>query len=445
MGKFVIVGGDAAGMSAAMQIVRNVERAEVIVFEMGDTFSYAQCGLPYYLSGEVASSEKLIARKEETFRDKFGIDTRPMHQVTAIDAGNKRVRFTNLLTGETGQTDFDKLLIATGARSIVPKWEGVDLQGVFQLKTLLDANHIKQYLEGNDVRSSVIIGGGYIGLEMAEALSALGKAVTVLDKSKQLALAWDSEISEIVKHHLEENGVSVKLGQTVLGMIGSEGAVAGVRTETETIHADLVLIAVGVTPNSELAKQAGIQLGVRNAIQVNERMETNIPDIYAAGDVAVHYHRIKQKDDYIPLGTTANKQGRIAGKNMSGDSITFGGIVGSAVMKVFRLGAARTGLSTKEAIDLGFDVATATLQTKDHAGYYPNAAPLTVRLIMDRTSKKLLGGQAIGLSGADKRIDVLAVALYHEMTIDQLLELDLSYAPPFNGVWDPIQQAARRF
>lgn len=445
MGKFVIVGGDAAGMSAAMQIVRNVEHAEVVVFEMGDTFSYAQCGLPYLLSGEVPSGEKLIARKEETFRDKFGIDTRSMHQVTSIDAVNKRVSFTNLLTGDQGQTDFDKLLIATGASSIVPNWEGVDLQGVFQLKTLQDANRIKQYMEQNDVQSCVIIGGGYIGLEMAESLSTLGKAVTILDKSEQLALAWDPEISDIIKHHLEENGVAAKLGQTVLGMVGKEGTVAGVRTETETLHADLVLVAIGVAPNSGLAKEAGIQLGVRNAIQVNERMETNIPGVYAAGDVAVHYHRIKQQDDYIPLGTTANKQGRIAGKNMSGDSIAFGGIVGSAVMKVFRLGAARTGLSTKEAIDLGMDVAAVTLQTKDHAGYYPNAAPLTVRLIMERTSKKLLGGQAIGPSGADKRIDVLAAALYNEMTIDQLLELDLSYAPPFNGVWDPIQQAARRF
>lgn len=445
MRKFVIVGGDAAGMSAAMQIVRNVQNPEVVVFEMGDTFSYAQCGLPYYISGEVGNGEKLIARKEETFREKFGIDTRSLHEVTAIDANNKQVHFKNLVTGETGTTDYDRLLIATGARSIVPNWPGIDLNGVFLLKTLQDATRIKQYMDRNNVQSCVIIGGGYIGLEMAEALTTLGKAVTVLDKSEYLALAWDPEISELVKQHVEENGVTVKLGQTVQGMEGFNGVVTGVQTENETIHADLVLIAIGVTPNSELAKEAGIQLGVRNGIQVNSRMETNIPGIYAAGDVAVHYHRIKRQDDYIPLGTTANKQGRIAGKNMSGEELEFGGIVGSAVMKAFRMGVARTGLSSKEAHDLGLEIETVTLQTKDHAGYYPNASPLNIRLIIDRNSKKLLGGQAAGTSGADKRIDVLATALYHDMTIDQLLELDLSYAPPFNGVWDPIQQAARRF
>ncbi|BCJ85816.1 FAD-dependent oxidoreductase [Effusibacillus dendaii] len=447
MKSFVVVGGDAAGMSAAMQIVRHMsETCQTIVLEMGETLSYAQCGLPYYIGGDVADSHKLIARTRETFQNKYGIDVRMECQATRVHPHNRSVEYTNLRSGETRQISYDKLLIATGARPIVPNWEGTSLQGVFLLKTIPDAERIRRYLtEQAHVQRCVIIGGGYIGLEMAEAVTNLGKQVIVLDRNDQIATAWDREISEQACLHMEQKGVRVKLGQTVKGIAGKQGVVQSVETETESLPADLVLIAIGVVPNSELAKEAGIGLGFRDAIQVNRQMETNFPNIYAAGDAAVHYHRVKQKDDYIPLGTTANKQGRIAGKNMAGQTASFAGIVGSAVVKIFDLAMARTGLNEKEASDLGVEFESVQIETKDHAGYYPNAEPLTIKLLAEKSSGKLLGGQAIGKAGADKRIDLLAVALYHDMTIDQLLELDLSYAPPFNSVWDPVQQAARRF
>ncbi|MFC4767286.1 FAD-dependent oxidoreductase [Effusibacillus consociatus] len=445
MQKFVIVGGDAAGMSAAMQIVRRLPDASVVALEMGDTFSYAQCGLPYYIGGDIPETDNLIARSAETFRNKYGIDARTYHKVTKIHPSEKTVDFINMQSGEAGTVPYDRLLIATGARPVVPEWEGIDLQGVFVLKTIRDAERIREYVRNGEVNKCVIIGGGPIGIEMAEALSASEKKVTILDRNPQLATAWNSEIAEIAKQHMEENGVLVKPEQNVKGIVGQNGKAAAVETESETLEADLVLLAVGVAPNSELAKDAGVQLGVRNAIQVNARMETNLPGIYAAGDVAVHYHRVKKKDDYIPLGTTANKQGRIAGINMSGEQAAFAGIVGSAVMKVFELGLARTGLSRKEAEDLGMEVEVVTINTKDHAGYYPNAEDLSIQLIVEKSAGQLVGGQAAGKSGADKRVDVLATALYHELTVHELLDLDLTYAPPFNGVWDPIQQAARRF
>lgn len=444
MEKYVIIGGDAAGMSAAMQIVRNVEQPKIIVLEMGDTFSYAQCGLPYFIAGKVNSSERLIARKEETFREKYGIETRSLHQAEKIDLEDKTVSFTDLLTGQKGSVTYDKLLIATGARPVRPDWPGIELEGVFFLKSIHDAKKIKHYMARNDVSSCLIVGGGYIGLEMAEALSGLGKAVTVIDRNKQLLTAWEPEVADLVKSHMEKKGVTVKLGQSVTGIEGRDGSVWAVSTETETMHADMVLIAVGILPNSDLAAGAGIQIGVKGAIQVNDRMQTSVPNIYAAGDAAVHYHRLKKRDDYIPLGTTANKQGRIAGKNMANQTAHFSGIMGTAVLKVFQLGVARTGLSVKEAEELGYDIEIATIDTKDHADYYPTAQSIRIQLIMQRNTRKLLGAQAVGASGSDKRIDVLATALFHEMTVDQLLDLDLAYSPPFNGVWDPIQQAARR-
>lgn len=444
MTTYTIIGGDAAGMSAAMQIRRAHPEADITVFEKGGTYSYAQCGLPYLVGGDIPSPEKLIARTRETFQQKYGIDARVFQEVTKIDPAGQRIFYRNLKTGEESDHSYDKLLIATGGRAVVPKWDGADLQGVFKIKTIPDAERIMAWAKQPDIHRVVIIGGGYIGLEMAEAFYNLGKEIRVLNRADQVAGPWDPELAELAHRELERHGVAVHYNEEVTGLQGREGRVTEVLTQTAAYPADLVLIAVGISPNSEIAKEAGVALGVKDAISVNANMETNVPNIWAAGDVATHYHRLKDREDYIPLGTHANKMGRIAGKQMALGVGAFKGVLGTAILKLFDLGMARTGLSEAEAKQEGIDVTVATLKTLEHAGYYPGAKPLTVKLVLRKSDGVLLGGQAVGYGGADKRIDVLATALWQGLTGEELLDLDLSYAPPFNAVWDPVQQAARR-
>ncbi|MCX7569103.1 FAD-dependent oxidoreductase [Tumebacillus sp. DT12] len=446
MERYVIIGGDAAGMSAAMQIRRAHPDASVTVIEKGGTYSYAQCGLPYLVGGWIPSPDMLIARRLETFRDKYNLDARTYQEATGIDPSARTVHVRDLQAESESDVPFDKLLIATGGSAVVPKdWDGTDLGGVYALKTIPDAERIIAFAKEPDVRRVVVVGGGYIGLEMAEAFHALGKEVRVLNRGEQVAGPWDLELAGLVSAELERNGVTVTYGVEVTGLSGANGRVTSVETRSGSYPADLVLIAVGILPNSGIAKQAGITLGLQGGIEVNKRMETNLPGIYAAGDVALQYHRLKKRLDYIPLGTHANKMGRIAGKQMAGLGGVFQGVLGTAILKVFDLQVGRTGLSEGEALKEGIEVETVTIKTLDHAGYYPDAKSLTVKLVLRKSDGVLLGGQAVGPSGVDKRIDVLATALWQGMTGEELLDLDLSYAPPFNAVWDPLQQAARRF
>ncbi|KMM36637.1 CoA-disulfide reductase [Guptibacillus hwajinpoensis] len=440
--KVVIIGGDAAGMSAAMQIVRNDENAEVVTLEKGNIYSYGQCGLPYVISGKIESSDKLIARSVDTFRDKYGIDARVYHEVTEVDTENKIVKGTNLKTGETFTENFDKLLVATGVSPVKPGWDGIELDGIHTLKTIPDAEKVIKDLD-ESVKKVAVIGGGYIGLEMAEAFRELGKEVRIIELGPQLASIFDEDMAELIHEEAERNSVSVHTNEGVQSFKGDQ-RVEKVVTDKGEYDTDLVLVSVGVKPNTSFLKECGIHMTENGAIQVNRYMQTSMENIYAAGDCATHFHRVKERDDFVPLGTTANKQGRIAGLNIIGQPNTFKGIVGTSVIKFFDLTLGRTGLSTKEAEELNLPFANCSTEATDIAGYYPEARELRVKIVYRDDNERILGGQFIGKYGVDKRVDVLATALYHQMSLHDIEDLDLSYAPPYNSVWDPLQQAARR-
>jgi len=441
--KYVIIGGDAAGMSAATQIRRLNKEAEIVVYEKGETLSYAQCGLPYYVAGVVPTSQELVARTKEQFEEKYRITIYMKHEITAIDAKAQKVTGLSLLDNQTVENNYDYLLIATGGEAIAPPWQGIDLERVTVLKTIPDADRIIAWLNQNqDINKVVIIGGGYIGLEMAEAFHLRGKEVQIIDVADQLNASFDPDMAEYAKVELEQKGIKVSLGEEVKELKGDK-RVSAVVTDQGEYPADLVVVSIGIRPNSSFANKAGVELGPRKAIKVNNKMQTNIENIYAAGDCATHYHIVKEQDDYIPLGTTANKQGRIAGTNLGGGAAEFKGIIGTAVMKVLDLEMARTGISEKEAKELEIPVESVTIKARDHAHYYPNAKKLFIKLVFKKEDRTLVGAQVVGFAGVDKRIDVLAMAITHKMKIDELQDMDLSYAPPFNSVWDPVQQASR--
>jgi NADPH-dependent 2,4-dienoyl-CoA reductase/sulfur reductase-like enzyme len=440
--KIIIIGGDAAGMSAAMQIVRNSSGNEITVFEKGGVYSYGQCGLPYVISGKINSTEKLIARTQTTFQTKYGIDARVFHEVLKVDSKNKMVSGIDHSNGETFNMSYDRLLIATGVSPVVPEWEGVNLSGIFTLKTIPDAKEMIDYLQ-RDIKNVTVIGGGYIGLEMAESFVELGKRVTIIERNEQLAKIFDKEMADLIHEEAEKHNIILKMGESVEGFIGNDH-VEYVKTDKGEVETDLVLIAIGVKSNTSFLEGTGIMTSVNSSIQVNAYMQTSIEDIYAAGDCATQYHRVKEKDDHIPLGTHANKQGQIAGLNIINIHKTFKGVVGTSIIKFHDLTLGRTGISETEAKMLNIPCQSVTIQATDIAGYYPNDKKMTLKLVYHKESHKVLGGQIIGGNGVDKRIDVLATALFHSMTTDELLDLDLAYAPPYNGVWDPIQQAARR-
>jgi len=439
---YIIIGGVASGMSAAMEIVRTDETAEVTVLERGDVYSYGQCGLPYVIGGVISHTDKLIARSVETFREKYNIDARIHTEVNHIDEREQLVHGINTETNELFQISYDRLLLALGSDPIVPDWEGIDFPGIHTLKTITDAQGIiKDRTE--EVQHVTVVGGGYVGLEMTENFKNLGCDVTLIEYEKQAANIFDADMAEFIHEEAKKNGVELILGEMVKSFAGNQ-RVETVMTDKASYHTDLVLLGIGVRPNTELLKDTGIYMNGQGAIHVNAYMETSIKNIYASGNCATQYHRIKQVDDYIPLGPAANKQGRIAGANMAGNSLTFKGIVGTSIMKFFDLTLGRTGLSEKEAKRYRIPYEVQTTEALSHAGYYPGSEKLNMKLVYHRETKQLLGGQIIGKEGVDKRIDVLATALYHQMSMHQLLDLDLAYAPPYNGVWDPIQQMARK-
>ncbi|WP_144475465.1 CoA-disulfide reductase [Cytobacillus oceanisediminis] len=440
--KILIIGGDAAGMSAAMQMVRNSSGHEITVLEKGGVYSYGQCGLPYVISGKIESTDELIARTPSAFKEKYGIDARVYHEVQKVDVENKMVSGVNHSNGETFSLPYDRLLIATGVSSVVPEWEGVTLPGIFSLKTIPDAKAIMDYLE-RDIHNVTVIGGGYIGLEMAESFAELGKKVTIIERNEQLAKIFDPDMAELMHDEAVKQKIVLKMGESVEAFGGSDH-VESVKTDKGEYETDLVLVAVGVKPNTSFLEGTGIKTIENAAIQVNAYMQTSIEDIYAAGDCATQYHRVKEKDDHVPLGTHANKQGQIAGLNMVDVHKTFKGIVGTSIIKFFDLTLGRTGLSEKEAKMLNIPYGSVTITATDIAGYYPDDKKMKLKLVYHKETHKVLGGQIIGGNGVDKRIDVLATAIFHSMTTEELLDLDLAYAPPYNGVWDPIQQAARR-
>ncbi|SDN46529.1 NADPH-dependent 2,4-dienoyl-CoA reductase, sulfur reductase [Psychrobacillus sp. OK028] len=438
---YVIIGGDAAGMSAAMEIVRNDSGARITTLEKGHIYSYGQCGLPYVVGKQVASSTDVIARSVEMFRSKYGIDAKTGYEVTQVDPKNKTVSGDILQTRDKFILNYDRLLIATGATPVIPEWDGSHLLGIHTIKTIPNTEAIIADLE--NVQQVTIIGGGYIGLEMAENFESIGKKVRIIQRANQLAGIFDEDVACLIHEHAKAKGVEVILNEEVQSFSG-DTRVRKVITDKGSYPTDLVLVAVGVKPTTDFLEGTGIQMHLNGAIIVNEYLETNVENIYAAGDCATHFHRIKQLNDYIPLGTTANKQGRLAGLNMIGQTYEFKGIVGTSIMKFFDLVLAKTGLSEKETEQLGISYDIHVQEATDIAGYYPGKETMHMKLIYRKDDQLLLGGQIIGGNGVDKRIDVLATALFHRMTFSELLDLDLAYAPPFNGVWDPLQQMAKR-
>lgn len=441
--KLVVIGGDAAGMSAASKVRRTYKEWEIVVFERGRYTSYAACGMPYYIAGKVESADKLIARKPEEFREKQNIDVRTLHEVIEIEPGKKRVRVRNLEKESEFWESYDDLLIATGASPVRPEVEGIDSEGIFGLSTLQSGLNIFNYMRDHRLKNAVIVGGGYIGIEMAEALLERNMKVSLLDMAPEVMITMDPDMGKLISKYLREIGVDLYLNEKLDRFESKMGKVTGIVTDKRTLDADLVILGIGTRPNTSLALKAGIALGAKDAIRINKKMETNVANIWAAGDCAESFHLVSERQVHIALGTVANKHGLIAGENISGGNAEFTGVVGTAITKVKDLEISRTGLNEKELKDLGIPYKTSSVISSTLPGYYPGAGEINVKLLVEKLSGRLLGGQIVGKQGAAKRIDVLATAITARMTARDLAFLDLSYAPPFSPVWDPLQIAAR--
>ncbi len=438
--RLIVVGGVAAGMSAAAKARRVNRDLDIVVYEKSGYVSYGSCGFPYFIKGDIPRIENLIVRTPEQFA-KQGIEAHVHHEVLYIDTVVKSVRVRNLETGEEFTDSWDKLILTTGGVAAKPPIPGLELPGIFTLRTPEDALAVREWIEDQQPKQGVVVGAGYIGLEMAEALAANGIAVTVVEMLPQVMPTMDADMAQLVQEELERQHVNLYLEHPVEGFEG-KSRVQQVIAGGVAFPADIVIFSVGVRPNVTLAKEAGIALGPTGAVAVDDHQRTNVPNVWAAGDVAEAYHLVTGKPAYIPLGTTANKQGRVAGTNAAGGDATFPGIVGTSVAKVFDLQVARTGLSERQAREAGFDVTSITIKSSSRAHYMPGHKPIHVKLVFEKESHRLLGAQMVGAEGVAKRIDVLAAALHAGWTTYDLAKLDLSYAPPFAPVWDPILIAA---
>src|SRR3712207_3253730 len=409
--RLVIVGGVAAGTKAASRARRLDPDLEITVYQEEPEPSISECGLPYLLSGVVGARENLIARTPEKFAEK-DIEVLVRHRVESIDAAGKKLSVRNLSTGEAFDDTYDRLIIATGARAVLPPIPGADLEGVFKLRFLTDTDEIGRYIEERSPERATIVGGGYIGLEVAENLCALGMEVSLIEGEDRVALAYGPEVSENVEAELEANGVGVYTGERVDRFTG-QGRVTGVKFGDKELETDLVIVGVGIRPNVELAAEAGVEIGTTGAILVNPHMKTSVPDVWAAGDCVETTNLVSGRPTWVPLGDTANQMGRVAGTNAAtGDeTLEFPGILGTGIFKVFDLGVGKTGLSEKEAEDAGFEVVSADLEANDRAAYYPGARKVFLKLIADRVTGRLLGAESVG-SGADKLTDICAAALW---------------------------------
>ncbi len=408
------------------------------MLEKGNWTSYAACGIPYVVSGAVDSLDDLVARTPQEFRDRQRIDVRMRHEAMAIDPDRGQLEIRDHEHSRTIRIGYDQLLIATGARPIRPDLPGIDLDHVRGVQTLDDAQALLDLAKGRNCRKVVVVGGGYIGLEMAEAFLNWGAEVTLLDSAPQVMRTLDRDMADRILPELERRGVDVRLNQEVTGF-----EPRGVVTAGGEIAADLVLLGLGVTPNSGLAADAGMELGARGSVRVDRRQRTPTDGVWAAGDCAETYHLVSRRPIHVALGTVANKAGRVAGANLGGGYATFPGVVGTAITRICDTEIARTGLTEFEATEAGFGYVTATVDTHTRAGYFPGARPMTVKMVAERETGRLLGTQIVGGDGSAKRIDTAATAITAQMTVADVVDLDLSYAPPFSGVWDAIAVAAR--
>ncbi|APY85806.1 flavoprotein oxidoreductase [Streptomyces alfalfae] len=445
--RLVIIGGDATGMSAASQArrLRKPEELEIVAFERGDFASYSACGIPYWVGGDVEDRDDLIARTPREHRER-GIDLRTRTEVRRLDVPGKRVLARDLASGEEYWTDYDKLVIATGARPIRPPLPGIDAPGVHGVQTLGDGQALIDALRRTEGRRAVVVGAGYIGVEMAEALIRRGYEVTAVNRGKEPMSTLDPDMGRLVHDAMTGMGIEmVNDAEVTKVLTGDDGRVRAVATDDAEYPADIVVLGLGVRPETTLAEEAGLPIGENGGLLTDLAMRVRgHEDIWAGGDCVEVLDLVSGRERHIALGTHANKHGQVIGSNVGGGYATFPGVVGTAVSKVCDLEIARTGLREKEARAAGLQYVAVTIESTSRAGYYPNAAPMTVKMLAERRTGKLLGVQIVGREGAGKRVDVAAVALTARMTVEQMTALDLGYAPPFSPVWDPVLVAARK-
>jgi NADPH-dependent 2,4-dienoyl-CoA reductase/sulfur reductase-like enzyme len=438
--RLLVIGGVAAGMSAAAKAKRTDRNLEVVVYEKGSYISYAACGMPYFIAGDVPDYRELIVRTPEQM-GKQGVEVHVGHEVTTIDPDTRTITIRDLAQNRGFQDRYDRLVIATGALAAEPRLPGLDLAGIFELRPLESGLAVKRFLSERHPAKAVVVGGGYVGVEMAETFRRLGLEVTMVIRSGQvLRASLDGDLRQVVHAELARQGVEIVHG-VPLGFEGN-GRVRTVVTTAGRCPCDVAMVGIGARPNVELARRAGVALGPTGAIATDGAMRTNLPGVYAAGDCCEALHLVTGQPAYIPLGSTANKQGRTAGENAAGGQDTFGGIVGTMIVRCFDLGVASTGLTADGARALGYDVQETKIRAKDLSHYFPGAADMDVKLVVDGNSQRLLGGQVVGPQRGVKRIDVLATALHGRLTVTDLQRLDLAYAPPFAPVWDPVLVAA---
>ena len=438
--KIVIVGGVAGGATAAARIRRLNERAEIIIFERSGFISYANCGLPYYIGGVIEDEEDLTLQTPESFFRRFRIIAKVNHEVTDIDAQNKTVQVTDLKTGTSFTEKYDKLILSPGAKPILPDFY-TENERTFTLRTVEDTLKIRAFVEQKKPKTAVVIGGGFIGLEMAENLAELGIRTTIVQRSNHLLPTVDCDMASFIHAKMRHHGVQLLLNVNTNKMSTTGEKVSLDFNNGSNISADMVVLAVGVTPENTLAKRIGLELGVKGAIKVNEKMETSIPDIYAMGDAVEVLHFITDKDSVIALAGPANKQGRIVADNICGLNSEYKGSQGSSVIILFDMTVATTGINEQQAKTNGIEYEKVILTQNSHAGYYPGATAMTVKLIFEKATYKILGAQIVGYDGVDKRIDVIATAIRAGMKADELKDLDLAYAPPYSSAKDPVNMA----
>ena len=439
--KIVIVGGVAGGASAAARIRRLDENAQIVVFERTGFMSYANCGLPYYVGGVITDEEDLTLQTPESFWNRFRVDVRVRHEVTAIHTEEKTVAVHSLDTGKTYEESYDKLILSPGAKPIQPNMPGVDDNRIFTLRTVEDTLKIHQFIESERPKTATVIGGGFIGIEMAENLAELGLKVTLVEYADHLLAPFDLDMACVVHSQMESHGICLMLN-TAVTAFENRGDHVLIQTENGcAIASDMVLLSIGVAPDTAIAKAAGLELGIKGSIVVNDRMETSVPDVYAVGDAVEVRHFVTGKKALISLAGPANKQGRIAADNICGGNSTYQGSQGSSVIKLFDMTAASTGINESAAKAAGIDYERVVLSPASHAGYYPGGKVMTVKVLYEKETLKLLGAQIVGFDGVDKRIDVLATAIRAGMKATELAELDLAYAPPYSSAKDPVNMA----
>jgi len=444
--RIVVIGGDATGMSAASTALRHAEEGalEVVVLERGHYTSYSACGIPYWIAGDVGSRDELIARTPEQHRE-AGIDLRMRTEATAIDLDGQSVSVRGVDDGDTYELGYDELVIATGAVPTVPPLEGAEAEGIFGVQSLEQGEQIVKDLgDDGDRRRAVVVGAGYIGVEMAEAMVTRGLETTIIDQAPEPFTQVDPDMGALIHEAMEGMGITVLTGVPVDGFdVGEDGRVRAVRAGDTVLPADIVIIGLGVKPNASLAADAGLTIGASGGITTDVRMQA-APGVWAGGDCVEVHHRLSGKPVHIALGTHANKHGRIIGTNVAGGYGAFPGVIGTAISKVCSLEIGRTGLGESEADAAGFGYVTATVESTTTAGYWPGAEMMTVKVLAEQRTGRLLGAQIVGREGSAKRIDVFATAIWNGMTVEEMTFMDLSYAPPFSPVWDAVLVAARK-